>query len=122
MIVNISKDYEDYRSIRLISLVIVICFNLFLSVFFAIGKFSKSPQIFPLCLENRVNLNVAPLASLVRLPGIGRSKADAIISYRQKAFSSGQNAKVFKDAADLDNVSGIGPKTVENIQKLLKFE
>ena len=122
MIIDMTKESEDNQGIRLTALAIVICFSVFLSIIFVTGKFSKPQRLSVNSLEDRINPNAAPAASLVRLPGIGRAKADAIISYRKKAFSSGEDKKAFKDAADLDKISGIGPKTVENIREFLKFE
>ena len=116
-----TRDHQDHCSIRLTSLVVVICFNVFLSIFFVMGKFSK-PQVLSFSLEDRINPNAATSASLVRLPGIGRAKAEAIVLYRKNISSAGRDAKVFKDAADLDNVSGIGPKTTKGMRKFLKFE
>ena len=122
MTVMKNKDDKVDCSIRLTILVIVICVNVILSVFFTGGKFFEKSKPFPVSLEERINPNVAPAASLARLPGIGLAKAEQIVSYRQQVSYSGRDAKVFKDAADLDNVSGIGPKTTEDMRKFLKFE
>jgi competence protein ComEA len=92
-----------------------------LSIFFAIGKFSK-PQVLSFSLEDRINPNVAPAASLVRLHGIGIVKARQIELYRQQVSSFGTDTKAFKNVTDLDKVSGIGPKTVQNMRNFLKFE
>ena len=70
-------------------------------------------------LETRINPNTASAASLVRLPGIGLSRAEAITAYRKKFSESGD---VFQSADDLQKVAGIGPKTVQNIKPWLKFE
>ena len=64
----------------------------------------------------KINPNTASAWSLTVLEGIGPVKAENIVSYRRKA---GPDA--FKDANDLLNVSGIGPKTVEKIKNSLKF-
>ncbi len=59
-----------------------------------------------------VNINSASLAQLETLPGIGPSKAQAIIEYRLK---NGPFIRV----EDLDKVSGIGPKTLEDLRPLI---
>ena len=75
-------------------------------------------------LESRINPNDAPVASLVRLPGIGMARATAIVEYRQRSQFIGKdsNSPAFRNCDDLQNVSGIGPKTVQNIDEWLKFE
>lgn len=47
-----------------------------------------------------VNINTADAATLMTLPGIGQSKADAIISYREEKGP-------FKKTSDLKKISGI---------------
>ena len=61
-----------------------------------------------------VDVNSADASTLESLPGIGPSKAAAIIAYRE------QNGP-FKSVSDLDNVNGIGPSTLENIAELVSF-
>lgn len=56
-----------------------------------------------------VNINTATSSELQTLSGIGESKAQKIISYRE---SNGPFASV----DDLTNVSGIGEKTLESIR------
>jgi len=53
-----------------------------------------------------VNINTADAQTLATLNGIGASKADAIVAYRE---ANGP----FQSADDLDNVKGIGASTVE---------
>lgn len=52
-----------------------------------------------------VNINTAQAGSLVDLPGIGASRADAIVQYRA-------DNGPFSTCESLDNVSGIGPATL----------
>ena len=56
-----------------------------------------------------VNVNTAPLALLETLPGIGPSKAAAIIAERP-----------FDSVEDLERVPGIGPKALATIAPLVK--
>lgn len=56
-----------------------------------------------------ININTADQAALETLTGIGPSKAAAIIVYRNQ---NGPFAKI----EDIQNVSGIGPTTFENIR------
>lgn len=62
--------------------------------------------------EGRVDLNRADAAALQTIPGIGPSKAQRILEYRE---ASGPFAKI----EDIKNVSGIGNKTFESIRDYL---
>ena len=70
-------------------------------------------------LESRINPNHAPPASLMRLSGIGPSRAAAIAAFRD---SLGEQTPAFRDCNDLQKVKGIGPKTAESICQWLAFD
>jgi competence ComEA-like helix-hairpin-helix protein len=116
------KESEDNQQVRIIALIIVICFSMLLSVFFVKGRFSASQQNSINSLEDRINPNTAPAASLVRLPGIGRAKAEAIEKYKHQVSVADSDSSPFNDAANLDKISGIGPKQVEKMKEFLKFD
>jgi ERCC4-type nuclease len=67
----------------------------------------------------RINPNTASMASLVRLPGIGKARAMDIIHYRQ---NQKPNEPVFLSAQDLESIRGIGPKTAAALEPWLTFE
>lgn len=67
----------------------------------------------------RINPNTASVASLVRLPGVGKARAMDIIYYRQNQKQAGP---AFISTRDLQNIRGIGPKTAEKISPWLIFE
>lgn len=62
--------------------------------------------------QNQININLATESELTTLPGIGPSKALAIISYRE------ENGR-FQSVEDLKNVSGIGEKTFEKLKEFI---
>ncbi|MEK5173373.1 MULTISPECIES: helix-hairpin-helix domain-containing protein [Heyndrickxia] len=59
--------------------------------------------------EGKVNINSANKDQLQTIPGIGPSKADAIIEYREQKGE-------FKKIEDIKNVTGIGEKTYEKLK------
>lgn len=59
--------------------------------------------------SGKVNINTADSSQLQTLSGVGESKANKIIDYRE---TNGP----FKSIDDLANVSGIGEKTVESLR------
>jgi competence ComEA-like helix-hairpin-helix protein len=73
-------------------------------------------------LESRINPNNAPTASLVRLPGIGLLRAQAIVEYRENFTKKNSNVPAFQDINDLQKIKGIGPKTAQDMAQWLTFE
>jgi comEA protein len=69
---------------------------------------SASPQV-----EGKVKLSTATQAELETLPGIGPSKAQAIMAYRNKYG--------FKSINDLTKVKGIGEKTFEQLSSQIEL-
>lgn len=63
-------------------------------------------------LAAALNINTATQAELETLPGIGESKAVAIIQYRT-------DHGAFKTVDELDNVPGIGESTLANLRPLV---
>ncbi|MDP8238138.1 MAG: helix-hairpin-helix domain-containing protein [Candidatus Hatepunaea meridiana] len=65
--------------------------------------------------DNPLNINNANEYELTLLPGIGQIKAERIIDYRTKNGS-------FNSIDDLENVSGIGPKSMEKLRPVIKVQ
>lgn len=59
-----------------------------------------------------IDLNVAPMAQLQELPGIGPKKAEAIVALRQR--------RPFSRVSQLLEVRGIGKKTLERLKPLVR--
>lgn len=89
----------------------------FVFICFAVSSVGKFEQPGDIRMESRVNPNYAPQASLARLPGIGKGRAEAIAAYRENFGVD----EAFKNCDDLRKVKGIGPKTAANICEWLKF-
>lgn len=65
-------------------------------------------------IQKLVDVNTASAAELQLLPGIGPVMASRIIEDRA---SNG----LYRSPADLDRVKGIGPKTLEKLSPLIRF-
>ncbi|HSI21162.1 MAG TPA: ComEA family DNA-binding protein [Verrucomicrobiae bacterium] len=65
-------------------------------------------------VSKKVSINRGTLAQLDSLPGIGPSYAQRIIDYRTEHGA-------FKSIDDLDQVSGIGPATIDKIRDLIEL-
>jgi competence protein ComEA len=73
------------------------------------GEDSGEVLSFPL------NINLASVEQLSQLPSIGPVTAQAIVNYRD---SNGP----FRRIEDIQNVSGIGPNTFQNIEDLISLD
>ena len=63
-------------------------------------------------LNSKVNINTATKEELMLIPGIGESKANSIIEYR--------NNNSFSDISEIMNVSGIGESIYEKIKDYIE--
>lgn len=75
-----------------------------------------------LILSTGINPNTASAAELTTLPGIGPTKANRIVAYRESVRGTwDSHVPAFKNAEDLSRIKGIGPKTVERLRPWLRF-
>lgn len=82
--------------------------NIFLTIFLIL-------LLVPAGVHALVNINTADVTLLDTLPGIGPSKAAAIVDYRT---ANGPFARV----EDIDNVKGIGPTILAEIKTLITVD
>lgn len=74
------------------------------------NNLTTNAQITP--TSNLININTASVSELMKLTGIGKSKAENIIKYREKNG-------YFKAPSDITKVSGIGKNTYEKFKELI---
>jgi competence ComEA-like helix-hairpin-helix protein len=109
-------------SIQSFAFVISMCVCVLFSISFTVSSLAAVRQAGGIELDERINPNDASIASMVRLPGIGISRAEAIVACRDDLSKEDGNSRAFRSCDDLQKVRGIGPKTVQNIGQWLKFE
>jgi competence protein ComEA len=103
-----------------ISVCTAVCFSC--SFVSNLAGFESTSGRYKIELEGRINPNDAPVESLVRLPGLGIGRAEAIVAYREHPGQKSGGGPAFQNCNDLQKVKGIGPNTVQNISEWLKFE
>ncbi|PIR18300.1 MAG: hypothetical protein COV46_00460 [Deltaproteobacteria bacterium CG11_big_fil_rev_8_21_14_0_20_49_13] len=65
-------------------------------------------------LTGVVNINTATVQELTMIPGVGKSKAEAVVAQRQSG--------PFKTTQDIEKVKGIGPKMFAKIVQYITVE
>jgi competence ComEA-like helix-hairpin-helix protein len=76
------------------------------------GDPPPAPAPAPAEQSGSLNLNAATEEELMRLPGVGPSKAEAVVTWRKKYGS-------FKRVEDLAKVKGFGAKTLRRLKPFL---
>lgn len=124
MVIDSFVQRAEVRQNRIQSFafVISVCGCALFSIGFAVSSLVAVREASGFELDERINPNDAPIASLVRLPGIGISRAEAIVAYREDFSKEDSSSRAFRSCDDLQRVRGIGPITAENISEWLKFE
>jgi len=103
---------HPYRWIRLLSLLIVLSFGNVTEAQ-SIQKSEKAPaNVQSESSGGKVNINTATEEELTRLPGIGPSKASAIIKLREQMGK-------FTQIESLMKIRGIGRKTLRKLRPML---
>ncbi len=110
----------DSHAMTLMALALVILATQ--AVHMAAHQGGGTPQA---AVRSTIDPNRAPWCEFTVLPRIGESLARRITEYRREASGrtdGDARRPVFQSAADLDEVRGIGPKTVLRIAPFLRFD
>ena len=123
---NMNRHYTNNLQNRIHScaFVIAIVLSVLCASLFLASKYYFTDPVDQTMLESQINPNNASQVVLALLPGIGTTRANAIISYRKNFTGQGQgpNNRPFEKPQDLQKIHGIGPKTVQQISPWLKFQ
>jgi comEA protein len=101
-------SFMMFQSVSKVIAIAVFCVVILLGA--VMGEVSAANKI-----EGKLNINTATVNDFTLLPGIGPSKAQAIITYRD---TKGKFAKI----EDLAEVKGIGRKTLLKLEPYLKLD
>lgn len=110
------------RAAQSVAFLVAVGVCLTLSLGFAVGALQRSHSTATAPLQERVNPNEAPEASLMRLPQVGAARARAIVTHRERVGSQAGRPPAFKTADDLRQIKGIGPAIVEDLRPWLQFD
>jgi DNA uptake protein ComE-like DNA-binding protein len=114
-----SLEQRDTGVIRT-AFLLVVGMSLTLCLVWAIlGRAAGQPGP-AIVLEDTINPNTASVASLLRLPGVGPQRAQAIVDYRMQVEKQ-RGGPAFRDLRDVDAVPGLGPATVQGMAPFLRF-
>ncbi len=106
---------------RPVGLGVALCLGVAMALGLAVailGRTFRTPSEGP---QERINPNTAAASSLARLPRIGWSRAQAVVTYRQQRLVAAPSTPVFRGPGDLLQIPGFGPKTVDTISPWLDF-
>ncbi len=110
------------RTAQSVSLMVGLSTCLLLALGFALASLCGSAPGPAIRAGEKINPNDAPVASLMRLPRIGLTRAQAISACRDDFARQGGRGPAFTGTEDLRRVKGIGPGTVEELRPCLQFD
>ncbi len=106
---------------RSLGFVVGICLCGILALVF-IRDSAAGPEAPTVFLPGTLNPNIAPAASLMRLPRVGLTRAQAIVAFRGRFREKTGQGAPFRRPGDLQQIRGIGPGTVEDMAEWLRFD
>jgi competence ComEA-like helix-hairpin-helix protein len=72
-------------------------------------------------LQDRIDPNIATAAQLAAIPGVGETRAEAIVAFRESYAKEHPQHRPFNNFFDLQLVPGIGESTSESMDPYLLF-
>jgi DNA uptake protein ComE-like DNA-binding protein len=72
-------------------------------------------------LADRIDPNTATQAELAAIPELGEKRAAAIVEFRTRFAARHPDRQAFQRLSDLEQITGIGAATAENMQPYLIF-
>jgi hypothetical protein len=115
-----ASEGESRRLLQSVGLVVCSCLSVVAATCLATRVFvGENVQL--VYAQERINPNTAPVGSLIRLPGIGLTRARVIAAHRD-AIRQKTDDVAFRCPGDLQQIKGIGPKTAEAIAGWLEFD
>lgn len=72
-------------------------------------------------VADRLDPNTATEAELAEIPTLGEKRAAAIVEFRQQYVTHHPTHPAFRSPADLQQIPGIGPATIETMEPYLVF-
>ncbi len=115
-----ASEGESRRLLQSIGLVVCSCLSVVLAMCCVIMVLVRN-EARGAYTHEKLNPNTAPVGSLIRLPGIGLTRARAMAVYRD-AVRAKTGGVAFRRPEDLEKIKGIGPKTAQDIADWLEFD
>jgi len=98
--------------------VMLVMISALLAWAFGASSLRRSDPSPPPPIRSTVNPNTAPWWELAAVPRVGPALAQMIVAHREQS----DRRPAFREGADLDQVSGIGPATIRVIAPCMDFE
>jgi competence ComEA-like helix-hairpin-helix protein len=117
-----ARHNPGLEAVQSLGFIVGSCACLVLSAAFALEACHRtdgSPGLGP---GGRINPNEASVASLTRLPGIGLTRARAIVLFRNRLRTEQGRDPAFRNAEDLAQIKGVGPATIDGMRAWLRFD
>jgi DNA uptake protein ComE-like DNA-binding protein len=115
-----TADTSGITKLSIYSCLLAVCVGVVCAAAFALAV--PAPETKSVLPESVININTEPASSIERLPRVGAKLAGEIVKYRDARRRTTGEKEVFKNMADLDNVKGIGIKTLDRLRPYIKFE